>query len=537
MTAMFGNFLSAHAQSLRLGVALLILASSWLGLRRVVGARLAGQPLRLILLDAAPMMVVWAWLACLVARPLLAAVIIGTMSLGLVFGNAAKKKASNEPLVFADRSQGSIFFYPNLYADAFKGSQLFAGILGMLAIFAALGFMEPPIFSSAWLALPATLLLMLACRLRPTAASFLAWIGERNTARCTFDPAGDARRVGPIAVTILHASIAAVERPVRRINYRPGQSSILPVCRFAAGPIVMIQLESFFDARRVWDSASPDLLPEFDRCVAMSDFHGCLETPAWGANTVRTEFAALTGLPPSALGLDSYNPYLSFARAPVDSIAWRLKAAGYRTVCVHPFSRRFYGRDQVMPNLGFDVFLDIADFAPVAEAGGYMPDARVVEKIDAVLQEYGPKTFVFAITMGNHSPWQRLAPASMAADADGQALEGYLAGLRMTDAALGDMADRLQAQWPDGLLAAFGDHQPSLSQRYGRPGATERATDYLIMRGQAGTAVRRNIAAQELPGLLMDAGAKGRKQFFFEKKNQKTFVPLVHAAGEVRDSA
>ena len=537
MTATFGSLLSAHAQTLRLGVAMLILASSWLGLRRAVGARLAGQPLQLILLDTAPMIVVWCWLACLSARPLLAAVIVGTMSLGLAFGNAAKKKASNEPLVFADRSQGSIFFYPSLYADAFKGSQLLAGILGVLAIFAAIGGLEPAMFSSAWPAMLATLLLILAWRQRPAAASFLAWIGERNTARCSFDPAGDARNVGPIAVTILHASIAAVERPARRIDHRPGHSSVLPALRSGAGPIVMIQLESFFDARRAWEAAPPDLLPEFDRCVAMSDFFGCFDTPAWGANTVRTEFAALTGLPPAALGLDAYNPYLSFARAPIDSIAWRLKGAGYRTVCVHPFSRRFYGRDQVMPNLGFDVFLDIADFARVAEAGCYMPDARVVEKIDAVLQEYGPKTFVFAITMGNHSPWQRLAPGSKAPDADSHALEGYLAGLRMTDAALGDMADRLQAQWPDGLLAAFGDHQPSLSERYGRAGATERATDYLIMRGRPGDAVRRDIAAHELPGLLMNVGARDRKQFFFEKKNQKTFAPLVHVAGEIRDSA
>jgi len=29
---------------------------------------------------------------------------------------------------------------------------------------------------------------------------------------------------------------------------------------------------------------------------------------------------------------------------------------------------------------------------------------------------------------------------------------------------------------------------------------------------------------------------KKRKQFFFEKKNQKTFVPWAYAAGENRDS-
>ncbi len=31
-------------------------------------------------------------------------------------------------------------------------------------------------------------------------------------------------------------------------------------------------------------------------------------------------------------------------------------------------------------------------------------------------------------------------------------------------------------------------------------------------------------------------GNKRSKQFFFEKKNQKPFVPWAHAAGEIRDS-
>ena len=501
--AVIDGALLAYAGPIRLAVALLVVMSSWLGLRGIVGAKLGQQPLRLIVLDAAPFIVVWVWLVCLLSRPLLAAVIVGAMSLGLAFGNAAKHHASNEPLVFTDRSQGSIFFYPSLYADAFKGSQLLAGIFGVLAVFAGLGFMEPTMFSSAWPALLATLLLVVAWWRRPTAEALLTWVGEGNAARCTFDPVDDARRVGPVSVTILHASIAAVERPARRMNYQPGHSPALPDVRSCAGPIVMIQLESFFDARRLWRVAPPDLLPAFDRCAARSDFYGCLETPAWGANTVRTEFAALTGLPPAALGLDSYNPYLSFARAPVDSIAWRLKAAGYRTVCVHPFDRKFYGRDQVMPHLGFDTFLDIADFTTVEPSTCYAPDATVVDKIDSVLRAYGPNTFVFAITMGNHSPWERLAREFPVLDPADRALEGYFAGLRLSDAALGDMADRL-AQWPEGVLAVFGDHQPSLSNRYSPLGQKQRMTDYLVMRSRPGRGIHRSIAAHELPRLLLD---------------------------------
>ena len=76
--------------------------------------------------------------------------------------------------------------------------------------------------------------------------------------------------------------------------------------------------------------------------------------PGWGANTMRTEFAVLTGIPESALGYDRFNPYYGLARVPIESHVWRLRRAGYRTICLHPFDRRFFRRDLAMPALGFE---------------------------------------------------------------------------------------------------------------------------------------------------------------------------------------
>jgi len=61
--------------------------------------------------------------------------------------------------------------------------------------------------------------------------------------------------------------------------------------------------------------------------------------------------------------LDRFNPYHRFTSVPVSSLAWRLRAEGYRHDRLHPFDRTFYGRDRVMPNLGFDVFLGEEAFA------------------------------------------------------------------------------------------------------------------------------------------------------------------------------
>jgi hypothetical protein len=87
---------------------------------------------------------------------------------------------------------------------------------------------------------------------------------------------------------------------------------------------------------------------------------------------MRAEFAVLTGVPESALGYDRFNPYYALARVPIESQVWRLRRAGYRTICLHPFDRRFFRRDLAMPALGFEQFLA----ARRSAAGAKPPIAR-----------------------------------------------------------------------------------------------------------------------------------------------------------------
>ena len=489
--------------TLRVCASLAMLCAAWLGLRVTVGAGLQNKSRLLLALDAAPLMIAWIWLCCVLRRPLLTGTILCLLSLVLACGSAAKRRSSNEPLVFSDRDQATIFFYPALYAELVHSGWLIGWAVILVGSLVLAGYSEPPVIDSPLPALLCTVAVVSAWLSRPSSLKLQGWAGEAASGYAAADPAESARQMGLVGNVILQAAIAAAERPDRRRPHPPCRSAALPFADDFVGPVVMVQLESFFDARRCWDGVPVDLLPAFDRCVAKAAFHGCLETPAWGANTVRTEFAALTGLSGEMLGLDRFNPYAAFARVPVDSIAWRLRSAGFRTVCLHPFDRRFYGRDRVLPNLGFDVFLDIADFPTPCRSQRYVPDSAVLQKIEALLGELGPRTFVFAITMGNHSPWQRLAPPAASAEKRDPAFDGYLQGLRMTDAALGRLAGTLAAEWPESVLAAFGDHQPSLSRRYSRAPRLSWASDYVVMRAGAGAPRREDLAAHDLPGMVL----------------------------------
>ena len=498
----------ASLAALRLLAAFLILAGSWVALRQAVRARLLGVTPWLLALDALPVALAWGLLACLTARPLLAACIVAAVAFGLARGDAAKRNASGEPLVFTDGLLGSIFFYPSLYAEFVTPGVLACSAAAVLMAFVALGAIEPPLWPGPWPGVVAAAAAFGLWPALPTARALLAALRRHGAPKASGRPAQDAAALGPFGAVIVHAATTRLQRPALRRRRAPGWSDTLPPTGPPAGPIVMLQLESFFDARRMGGLVPADLLPHYDRCVAGSIQHGRLQTPAYGANTVRTEFAALTGLPEQALGMDHFNPYAAFARMPVDSIAWRLRAAGFRTICVHPFAGTFYGRNRVMPNLGFDEFLDIDAFPERDPQRTYVSDLAVMAKVAQLLAEHGPRVFVFAITMGNHSPWQRPASNPGAAHPQEAAFSGFLAGLAETDAALGQMAGAMRQDWKHGLLAAFGDHQPSFPSLRRHLGHADRSTDYVIWRAEHAFGEHRDIRAHDLPALVLHNAAR-----------------------------
>jgi phosphoglycerol transferase MdoB-like AlkP superfamily enzyme len=184
---------------------------------------------------------------------------------------------------------------------------------------------------------------------------------------------------------------------------------------------------------------------------------------------------------------------------------WRLRAAGYRTVCVHPFDTRFYGRRAVLPKLGFSTIIGPEAFAPPAP-GGYVSDLAVAACVRGLLERYGKRLFVFVVTMQTHGPWTASALPGEAGSGGGE-LHGYLAALRAADTALPVLRAAVDAQ--DGVLAIYGDHQPSLGDDLAAGGITESDTDYLIWHGPHGGAARRDLRAEQLAAAVCDIAAGG----------------------------
>lgn len=314
--------------------------------------------------------------------------------------------------------------------------------------------------------------------------------GKMNSV--AFDASRDLRRIGLISALWAYGrserqSSAELRAEAPFANARSPASLPAPM-----PDIVVIQSESFFDVRRAYpDLLRRDLLANFDLLKSEAIAHGQLEVPAWGANTVRTEFAFLSGLPERTLGVHQYNPYRKLAGQGFPTIASYLRSLGYRTVCVHPYHRSFYRRDQIMPLLGFDEFIDIEAFQNAKREGAYVGDRALGEYVaNVLLQDAEQPTYVHVITMENHGPlhWENVDSSDVAAVFKGPMPEGcqelvaYARHLLNADAMFGELRQQILNRSRPVNLCIFGDHVPIMSDVYQKLGKAHGTTDYLTWR-------------------------------------------------------
>jgi hypothetical protein len=494
-----------------LGGALML--AGWLIPRHVAAARTGAGPA--VLVDLLPIGLLATVLLVTTGRPIFSGLVVLAVGAGLALADRTKREVLREPVVFSDMSElRHVVTHPHLYLPFAGPGLVVGGAAAGLASGVALLLLEPRLLAPD----PAV---TLACALVVAA---LGWTVSRQpmlgTAAAMLrrlepvgEPAEDASRLGPFAALFVYGIVARAERSERRRRNAPQPAPFVGPPTGRAVPVVLVQCESFFDARRLSPAIPKDLLPGWERCRKHAAWFGRLDVSGYGANTMRTEFAALTGIPESDLGYDRFNPYHALARAPIASLARDLRSRGYQTLCLHPFDRSFFRRDQVMPKLGFDEFLCRQSLGGTRRPP-YFPDPDLARLILEVIRSRGPRVFVFAITMGNHGPWRPEGPAIDAGllrqfDPSGVPQGGdllrYLDGLRRSDEMLEILVDGMERRGGDGVLAFYGDHLPSLPRAFAHFGFDEWASDYVLWPGTAMPTRRLDLPAHRLPRLIKDA--------------------------------
>ncbi len=442
-------------------------------------------------------------------RPWLALVLslVGLMTLVVV--SNAKYRSLREPFTVHDFEYFTdAMRHPRLYLPFLRASPpVVVACLLVLAGLWACYYYEPSLYRlhSAGEVIATALLPLLL-------AGFMLWQGERAHMPVTYSATGDLAALGLLPCLWRYAQ--ELRRP---ITVKSPYAAVPPI---SAHPdtlpnLVVVQSESFFDPRGLFPGIRPEVLREFDAIRQEALCHGRLEVPAWGANTIRTEFSFLFGIGPEAQGVHQFQPYRTLARSGLPQLVSLLREAGYRTLCIHPYPASFYGRDELFPLLGFDEFLDIRAFGAGDRAGPYIGDAAVTEKVLALLEDRADQPlFVFAITMENHGPLhlERATPEEEAGFYASSPPPGcgdltvYLRHLRDADAMIGRLREGLAASDRPGYLCWYGDHVPIMSKVYARLGEPDARTDYFLWSSQprGELVVRADRLVDELGLVLID---------------------------------
>lgn len=441
------------------------------------------RPLAANLTHAGVWLLAFALEVALFKRPYFAVANVLAIELVLVVVSLAKYRSLQEPFVYPD------FEY---FLDAMRHPRLYLPFLGWtnliglcagygLALWAGLAF-ESSLVSGIPSAVLYPMLGLLAL-----VGLALAIAGGRRLG-VDLDADGDLRRLG--LVSVLWAYGRAERQPMARVLAQSPFRAVPGKLPAELPDLVTIQSESFFDVRRAYPIVKKEVLGGFDALCAEALVHGELEVAARGANTVRTEFAFLSGLSAETLGVHRYNPYRRLARhEDVPTLVSYLRQLGYRTICVHPYHGEFYRRREVLPALGFDEFIDIRAFEQAEKAGAYVGDRALGRFVSDLLRREGKQPlYLHVITMENHGPlhWESVTQGDIREQLEGplphgcEDLVAYARHLRNADAMFSGLRQTLLENGRPAGLCIFGDHVPIMPKVYAALGEVSGTTDGLI---------------------------------------------------------
>jgi len=235
--------------------------------------------------------------------------------------------------------------------------------------------------------------------------------------------------------------------------------------------IVYIQLESFFDPKRIRGISFPiDPIPTWTylRKYCTS---GLLSVPSISAGTSNTEFEILTGMNMQDFGTGEYPFKTILKEKTCESVAFNLKERGYRAHAIHNNTATFYSRHIVYSNLGFDDFDSIELMENVERNElGWARDAVLYDEILTALDSTPGSDLVFTVSVQGHGKYpdehilENEIELTDVYDAfDDNTINGlkyYITQLHEMDEMISRLIKTLSERDEDVVLVLYGDHLP-----------------------------------------------------------------------------
>jgi len=245
--------------------------------------------------------------------------------------------------------------------------------------------------------------------------------------------------------------------------------------------IVLIQLESFVDAKTIKGMTFSDDPAPVHTYLREKYSTGLLEVPSFGGGTANTEFEVLSGINLDCFGLGEYPYKTILLKQACETMAFNLKESGYSAHAIHNHTGDFYDRDKVYPRMGFDSFQSIEymyDYETTSY--GWCKDKVLTGEIMTALtytdEEHGvtedTPRFVWTVSVQGHGayPTEPIEGENHVISIKSEnfteeelcSLEYYINQAWEMDMFLGNLISVLETREKPTLLIAYGDHLPAI---------------------------------------------------------------------------
>ncbi|MGG2197996.1 MULTISPECIES: LTA synthase family protein [Paenibacillus] len=236
--------------------------------------------------------------------------------------------------------------------------------------------------------------------------------------------------------------------------------------------VIFIMNEAFWDPTLLKNvKFSEDPLPTVHR-LQKEMTSGFLLSPQFGGGTSNVEFEILSGQSMSFMPAGSV-PYQQYISRPLPSLASYFKSQGYASTAIHSYERWFWNRENVYRYMGFDEFISKEGFDNPVNKGAFIADDEVSRRIIQEVEENEEPTFIYAVTMQNHGPYDDNRYGDNPIKTEGlqtaeakNTLETYVQGASDADRSLQLLIDHFEQSDEPTVIVFYGDHLPMLGYDY-----------------------------------------------------------------------
>lgn len=274
-----------------------------------------------------------------------------------------------------------------------------------------------------------------------------------------------------------------------------------------------MQLESFINPNWINDiTLNKNPVSNFES-LSEKFTSGLLSVPALGGGTANTEFEVITGMSTDFFGTGEF-PYNTIAsKRAIPSLAYTLKDLGYSANALHNHEGKFYSRDVVYKNLGFDSFTPIECMnVPERTPVGWAKDSVLIDEICNIITSTDNPDLVFGVSVQGHGNYpndemknKEIYITNDYSKSNKNSLEYYINQVYEMDQFVGDLIGAVNKLDEPTVIAFYGDHFPAVGIENAEVSInTLKATPYLIWDNMNLPKTDKDIEAYDLTSLILD---------------------------------